>query len=325
MPYQVLLAHSTFASPFLSSVWLGTSVWAASVWWALQDAVHSFENWTRCRPISETLAQPEINREMKHVGEVERSADETWKALPLNHGLVLYEPCGVGWYFSSSLTGALLLNAIFSLEITHWASCTRRVRNIGKKKKKRIPVTSWAGSHLIRREMERRPEKTQGLPCAKWPQVKICIPVSFGQIWVEFHNPAKNVPTCYSCWVQCPFACEEVQETPWKKSVGIFTSWKSNKKPQPIKKCPTGFQFQSPSQSCCPLEFVVARAWKSLKCDLLSISALDLHVILVHVWNWSLHWAVQGGGHTRQLRAGAELRNAEWGTTAKAWRRLGGF
>lgn len=60
--------------------------------------------------------------------------------------------------------------------------------------------------------------------------------------------------------------------------------------------------FQSPSQHCYPLEFMVASAWKSLKHDLkwdktlcwcLSTSVPDLHVVLVHVWNWSLHWAVQ--------------------------------
>lgn len=94
--------------------------------------------------------------------------------------------------------------------------------------------------------------------------------------------------------------CESLLEK--KSLVGIFTSWKSNPKKQLIKKCPTGFNFQSPSQRCYPLELMVARAWKSLKHDLkwdqtfcwcLSTSALDLRVVPVHVWNWSLHWAVQ--------------------------------
>lgn len=50
---------------------------AASLQRVLQEAVYNFENWTRCRPISETLAQPEINGEIKHVDERERSVDET--------------------------------------------------------------------------------------------------------------------------------------------------------------------------------------------------------------------------------------------------------
>jgi len=40
---------------------------------------------------------------------------------------------GIGWCFNSSFTGALLLNGIFSLEVRHWASCTRRVRQNEKK------------------------------------------------------------------------------------------------------------------------------------------------------------------------------------------------
>lgn len=35
-------------------------------------------------------------------------------------------------------------------------------------------------------------------------------------------------------------------------------------------------------------------------------------------------FAVQWWGQTWQLQAGAEVRNAEWGTTVKAWRRHGG-
>lgn len=40
---------------------------------------------------------------------------------------------GIGWYFSSSLTGVLLLNGIFSPEVRHSDSCIRRVKNMKKR------------------------------------------------------------------------------------------------------------------------------------------------------------------------------------------------
>lgn len=67
----------------------------------LQEIVHSFENWTRSWPISEMLAQPETDEEMKHVSEIERSVDKT----SLTHSLQASSCVScvrVGWHLNCS-------------------------------------------------------------------------------------------------------------------------------------------------------------------------------------------------------------------------------